>query len=388
MLKNFKKSFTRAAVLLGAVTLSASVYADEDHHKLAVNKVEGSLSVMVLGSGGPMAVSNGRASAGYLIFTDGKPRMLMDVGGGTFKSLAMSGTVIPNLDTILLSHLHIDHTADLSAMIKTLFFHARGAGIARTAPINIYGPDANSINNSNFFPGTSVHQYPPTSEYGADHYAMPKGAERYLYAFAQVIDTTPTGEHGAFNWTANDLPASPLVAPGTPAPVHTVLVEDGTGTTYADANACADTGRDDCLVIKSIGVVHGPVPAVGYRIEYKGHSIVYSGDTSSKTNNMITLAQGADMLIYDTSIMDVAPAPVFQALHSTPKRIGEVAAAAGVKTLVLSHFTPITEPNIEAIETEIADQGFTGHIRAARDLKVYNLDDQGHDQDDYGNWGH
>ena len=358
MLALVKRSLTAAAVLLGAATLAAPVYADNDHDRLAVNKVEGSLSVMVLGSGGPMAVSNGRASAGYLIFTDGKPRILMDVGGGTFKSLAMSGTIIPNLDTILLSHLHIDHTADLSAMIKTIYFHARGAGIARTAPINIYGPDVGGPNN--YFPGTTVHQYPATTEYANDHYAMPNGAERYLYVFAQAIDTTPAGDHGVFKWTATDLPSVPMVAPGVPASVHTVL------------------STPDGLVIKSIGVIHGPVPAVGYRVEYKGHSIVYSGDTSSKTDNMITLASGADTLIYDTSIMDVAPSPVFQALHTTPMRMGQVAAAAGVKTLVLSHITPITEPNLDAIKSEIRAQGFTGRIRVAHDLKVFNLDDVGH----------
>jgi ribonuclease BN (tRNA processing enzyme) len=376
MHKCSKRKLIAAVMALGVATLSTSVMADKSRD----SEVEGSLSVMVLGSGGPMAVSNGRASAGYLIFTDGKPRILMDVGGGTFKSLAMSGTVIPKLDTILLSHLHIDHTADMSAMVKTIYFHARGAGIARTAPINIYGPDANSIKDSNYFPGTSVHQYPATSEYAADHYAMPNGAERYLYAFAQAIDTTPAGDHGEFKWTATDLPAAPMAPPAgpglppTPAPVHTVLAEDGTGATYTDGAACAASGRDDCLVIKSIGVVHGPVPAVGYRIEYKGHSIVYSGDTSSKTNNMVTLAQGADLLIYDTSILDVAPSPVFQALHTTPARMGAVAAAAGVKTLVLSHLTPITEPNLAAVKAEIATE-FSGHIRAARDLKVYNLDD-------------
>jgi len=373
MLALVKRSLTAAAVLLGAATLAAPVYADHDHNhnRLAVNKVEGSLSVMVLGSGGPMAVSNGRASAGYLIFTDGKPRILMDVGGGTFKSLAMSGTIIPNLDTILLSHLHIDHTADLSAMIKTIYFHARGAGIARTAPINIYGPDVGGPNN--YFKDangnlTTVHQYPSTTEYANDHYAMPNGAERYLYVFAPAIDTTPAGDHGAFKWTATDLPSVPLLPPAAPglppqpAPVHTVL------------------STPDGLVIKSIGVIHGPVPAVGYRIEYKGHSIVYSGDTSSKTPNMVTLASGADVLIYDTSIMDVAPSPVFQALHTTPMRMGQVAAAAGVKTLVLSHITPITEPNLDAIKSEIRAQGFTGRIRVAHDLKVFNLDDVDHDR--------
>ena len=64
------------------VFISPLALADDDDD-LAVSEVEGSLSVMVLGSGGPIATAEGRASAGYLICTDGKPRILMDVGGGT-----------------------------------------------------------------------------------------------------------------------------------------------------------------------------------------------------------------------------------------------------------------------------------------------------------------
>ena len=44
----------------------------------ADKKVKGDLSVMVLGSGGPIVTAEGRASAGYLIFTDGKHHILMD----------------------------------------------------------------------------------------------------------------------------------------------------------------------------------------------------------------------------------------------------------------------------------------------------------------------
>ena len=49
----------------------------------AVLNIEGDLSIMVLGSGGPVATAAGRASAGYMIFTDGNPspRIIMDVGG-------------------------------------------------------------------------------------------------------------------------------------------------------------------------------------------------------------------------------------------------------------------------------------------------------------------
>jgi len=53
----------------------------------------------------------------------------------------------------------------------------------------------------------------------------------------------------------------------------------------------------DGLLVRSIAVDHGPVPALAFRIDYKGHSIVYSGDTASHGPNMITIAQDADVLI-------------------------------------------------------------------------------------------
>jgi ribonuclease BN (tRNA processing enzyme) len=92
----------------------------------------------------------------------------------------------------------------------------------------------------------------------------------------------------------------------------------------------------------------------------------------------VEISQGADMLIYDTAIMDDAPdGPrdgVFFQLHTTPSRIGEVAAAAGVNKLVLSHITAVTESRLDEVKELIRLQGYTGKISAAADLKVYNVD--------------
>lgn len=192
-------------------------FADDDDNDLAVNDVKGSLSVMVLGSGGPIATAAGRASAGYLIFIDGKPRILMDVGGGTFQRIAESGVNIRDLDTVLLSHLHIDHTGDLSAAIKTIYFHnnlARAINPAlpgRTAPINIFGPISTSFPNGpgGKFPGTNVIQYPSTEDYVHNHYSVAKGGvERYLNAFAPAI----SGGASKFAYTANDLSSNWMMA--------------------------------------------------------------------------------------------------------------------------------------------------------------------------------
>ncbi|NIP73505.1 MAG: MBL fold metallo-hydrolase [Gammaproteobacteria bacterium] len=305
----------------------------------AAQFVEGPLSVMVLGSGGPVATPKGRASAGYLIFTDGEPRILMDAGGGTYQRLAASGVNIKDLDLVLLSHLHIDHTSDLSAMIKTLYFHNRGAGTRREAPIRIYGPGG----NGKTFPGSDVPQYPATTAYVDGHYSMPGGVQRYLHVFAGAI------RGGSFDYSTRN------IDPALGEPVRTVLEEDG-------------------LVVKAVGVVHGPVPALAYRVEYKGRRIVFSGDTSTETDNMIAVAKGADLLIYDTAIMDDVPEErVFFKLHTTPSRIGEVAAKTRPGRLVLSHITPVTDPRLDEVQRLIRAQGYKGKLNVAQDLDVYNL---------------
>jgi ribonuclease BN (tRNA processing enzyme) len=355
------KSLFMAAMM---ASVSGAVIADDGHSKkTAFQKVEGELSVMVLGSGGPIATAEGRASAGYLIFTDGKPRILMDVGGGTFQRLAKSGTNIRDLDIILLSHLHADHTGDLTPIVKTIYFHNLNAGTSRSNPINIYGPGSSTLPQDNTgkvtYPnGTLV--YPSSADYVDGHFSIGKGGvERYLTAFVGGI----SGQQSSFAYTANDL-----------------------NSTVPGASEQVFLSEPDGLVIKSIAVDHGPVPAVAFRIEYKGHTVVYSGDTGTKgigpnhfgQGNMATISAGADMLIYDTAVMemgDAPPNPLFHTLHTQPSLIANVAISAGVKTLVLSHLTPVTSPRVDEVKDIIRNAGFTGKIKEAKDLKVYNLGD-------------
>lgn len=351
------------STVLFCITVVSNAQAHKD--KLAVDKVKGDLSVMVLGSGGPMATANGRASAGYLVFIDGQAKILMDAGGGTYQRVAESGVDTKDLDIVLLSHLHIDHMGDLAPIVKTMYFHNRIANVAtspvsfppgRTAPFHVYGP---ATNNAPFPPppplphpltpiDPSTPQYPSSSEFVDGHFDLNHGLERYLHVFAQVISG------GVFAYDTHDV--SPNWKSYTP---ETIVDKDG-------------------LVITAVGVNHGPVPALGFRIDYKGKSIVYSGDTSSVGGNMIELSRDADFLIYDTAITDTQPSSsprdaVFFALHTTPSRMGEVATAANAKTLVLSHLTPNTEPNIPEVKDLIRAKGFTGKIKVAEDLQVYNL---------------
>ncbi len=301
---------------------------------LAVDAVTADFAVMVLGSGGPVATENGRAGSSLLIFVEKTPVLLMDTGSGSFKSLALSGARLTDVENFLYTHLHIDHTSDMSAMIKSLFFHRLGAGLLLPNTINFYGPVSKN-------PG-----YDSMSKYISSHYVGPDGVERYLNGFANAF----FGGASAFVPVGNDLPSD-----STSTTMTTVL---------ADLNG---------LRVKSIPVFHGGTPSLAYRIEYKGKSIVWSGDTNSSTDNMITISTGANVLIYDTAILET-PVPEFLLMfHTTPTRIGEVAAAAAPANLVLSHLSIITENNLGLIQRTIRQQGFRGTIIPASDLQVINV---------------
>ena len=389
----FAHSIIVGLVLTLVSSLSFARNPDRPHdpinpNPLPVDDVKGDLSVMVLGSGGPGVTADARASAGYLIFTDGQPRVLMDAGGGTFKNFSASGANIKDLDIVLLSHLHIDHMGDLSPIIKAMYFQNRAFNLAngtvndgdeRTAPVRIFGPDANGLPfPAGLFPNAdpNVPIYPSIKEFADSHYDLHSGSDRYLNIFTRAISA------GIFNYEVNPNPAG-----------QGSLAVSPDWTVYNPVTLIHENG----LVIKAVAVNHGPqvaeVPALAFRIEYKGKSIVYSGDTSSRSakfdgtplengGNMVEISRDADLLIYDTAIMDDAPdGPndgVFFQLHTTPSRMGEVAKTAGVSKLVLSHITAVTQSRLDEVKQLIRAQGYDGDISAAADLKVYNVDTRHH----------
>ncbi len=324
-----------SAILFLALTHPLQAMADKedgDKHHRSSEKLKDGLSIMVLGSGGPVA--NGkRVSAGYLVFTDRTPRLLIDVGGGVFHRIGQSGINIGGIEHILFSHMHMDHTGGLTPVLAMSFFHNAARGIVRTAPYRFIGPGTNAAS-----------PFPALDHYIDGHYAGDGGLERYLAGFPVALGS------GSFRYKSLTVP------PDTSLPMSVVLQDD------------------DGLVVKAIAVHHGPVPALAYRVEYKGKSIVYSGDTTSKTDNMIDLSRDADLLIYDTAILDDTPPP-FINLHTTPTRIGEVATESGARGLLLSHITGITEPALDRVRRVIRGQGFHGKLNVARDLQIINLGD-------------
>jgi len=114
------------------------------------------------------------------------------------------------------------------------------------------------------------------------------------------------------------------------------------------------------IKVRTAPMVHGEAPALAYRIDYRGKSLVYSGDTEY-TLDLVSLANGADTLISECSFPDSHS----RKGHMTPSKVGMTAEQSRVKKLVVVHMYPEVEStDIKGVISEI----FDGEIYIAEDL--------------------
>lgn len=300
-------SLRRYLSALSLITLSSAVYATSSCEPSRV-------SLQVLGSGGP-ELHDQRASSSYLIWLDGKARVMVDVGGGSSLNFEKSGARFADLDAVLFTHLHVDHSADWPVFVKGGFFTGRN----RNLPV--YGPYGN-------------HLLP----------AVDKFQEALLgLGWPYLSNYLVNDERSAYK-----LPATVVNAPET---VWFQSLER--------------------VTLKGLNVNHGPLPAVAWRVETAGCSIVFSGDTSATSDNLTRLATSADILVAHNAIPEAATG-VARRLHMPPSRIGEIAAQAGVKKLVLSHRMLRTLEREPDTLREIR-KNYPGLVEFAEDLSKYTL---------------
>jgi len=241
------------------------------------------VEVQVLGSGGP-ELEDQRASSSYLVWQDGRPRILIDSGGGSALRFGQAGAHVAQLDAILFTHLHIDHSADFPALIKSSYFEQR------KRPLPVYGPPGNE-------------SFPATTEFVADLFERQRGAYRYLGDFLR-------GKEGGYALQAQDVSLS----------AHEIR------TVY----------RVPDLALAATRVIHGGVPALAWRASIGGRTFAFSGDTNGDNGNLERLAAGADLLVAHNAIAE-GESGAARALHMPPSVIGRIAKTAGVGRVVLSH---------------------------------------------------
>ena len=240
------------------------------------------VAVQVLGSGGPRTNAE-RASASYLLWVGSQAKVLVDTGGGAFLRFGQSGAKLSDLSLLAISHLHPDHVSDLPALLWL-------SNQVRREPLPIVGPSGNEI-------------APSFSTFLSRLFDEKSGA-------FQVLGPTLGGAHRS---SSTGVRLNIGVADVTKAEPSTMFEREG-------------------LTVAALGIPHGNMPTLAYRVQTRDTSVVFSSDQTGTDPKFIEFAKGANLLIMHMAIAPGAKSP----LHASPAVVGRVARDAGIGRLILS----------------------------------------------------
>jgi ribonuclease BN (tRNA processing enzyme) len=278
----------------------------------------GRTRLILLGTGGgPRPRRNSSASAQVIVA--GGRLFVVDCGDGVARQIVLAGLSLADLRHVFITHHHSDHEADYG----NLLLLAWPAGLKTR--VDTWGP-------------------PP----------LERMTRLFFEMNAEDIRVRIADEGRA--------PLQPLVHPHELRRPGRVMQEDGMTVTAA--------------------LVRHPMVATAfaYRFDAPDRSIVISGDTAP-SDDLIALARGADVLVHEAMDPDGAERLAarmtqaadlrrhLRASHTTTAEAGRIAAAAGVKTLVLSHFVPADDPAItDEMWAAPARAAFGGRVIVGKDL--------------------
>ena len=287
------------------------------------------LNLVLCGAGSP--IPDPTRSGPCVAVIAGQRVMIVDVGSGSVRNLAPQGIPLGRISDVFITHFHSDHIDGLGELMMQ-----RWGNGANETPLPVHGPSG-----------------------------IERVVEGFNLAYAQD-DAYRTAHHGP-----QLLP--PGGAGGTALPF--ALPAPGVGTVVLDA---------DGVKVTAFTVSHPPiVPAVGYRFDYGGRSLVISGDTV-KSANLQQFATGADLLVHEAlspelvrvlteGAAEAQAANIRQitvdivGYHTTPVQAAEIAEAAGVRQLLLYHIVPaLPYRPLERIFVKGVDQVFHGGVTVGR----------------------
>ncbi len=294
-------------------------------------------SFITLGTmGGPVSSPNRSQPANALLHS-GRV-YLVDSGDGAVQQLSRAGIMLPRVTGVFLSHLHADHTGGLSAVLAL-----RNQTNVRDR-LTIYGP-------------------PGTRELVAGMIASMQPAARVGYG----------------------IPGQPWMPP---ADTVTVIEIAGGETLSIDGMKVAAV-QNSHYDFAAESIENRNYKSLSFRFDLPGRSIVYTGDTGP-SRAVEELAKGADLLVSEMIDMGGTMANVarnspdmaaearqrleqhLSTHHLTPDAVGQLAAKAGVKALVITHFAAGTPDPARTEEYKVQIRlHYTGPLTLANDLDQF-----------------
>jgi ribonuclease BN (tRNA processing enzyme) len=274
--------------------------------------------LILLGTGGGPRPRRSAMSTAQVILANDVP-YVVDCANGVPRQLVLAGVALAKLRHVFVTHHHSDHNADYG----TLLLLAWASGLR--SRVDTWGP-------------------PP----------LDRITRLFFEMSAPDIEVRIADE--------GRVPLVPLIHPHE-------ITQDG------------PVMQDDNVKVTAARVEHPLVPnAFAYRFDAPDRSIVISGDTH-RSDNLVKLARGADVLVHEALWVPgvdrlVAFNPNATTLrkhiidsHTPVEEVGQVAAAAGVWTLVLSHLVPADDDRLtDQMWIDLARRHFTGQIIVGKDL--------------------
>lgn len=287
---------------------------------------DGEIRVTILGSGDPF-VNRAQASASVLIEVGNEQRdfFFFDLGSGSIANF--NGLHLPVTATtkVFLTHLHADHVGDMPTLVWSL------AKAGRRDPVEVWGP-------------------------GGERPELGTAAYAQHLAAAHAWDMQSLNGHPGQSGARTEVKEVPF---------------DTTATVY----------ERNGVRISSFPVIHILNGAVGYRIDYAGRSVVFSGDTRP-SHTLVDACDGADLLIHETFpsasvYAEKANVPVAFAeqivngVHTSPTAVGNVFRRAGARMSVMWHLA-VDHDTVGPAFTEMRTQ-YDGPVTIAQDLTTFTI---------------
>lgn len=315
-----RQCLAAAASLAGAGALGLGVSSNALAQAVKAAAGQKGTQLILLGTKGGPRVGGERSNPASVLLIDGEP-FVVDCAYGVAAQLVKAGIALPRLSKVFITHMHSDHNLEYGPML----YSAWAAGLRNQ--VDVWGPPTLD---------TMTKAFMESMKFDIDIRMGDEGKPD----LRKMVSTHEFSKPG-------------------------VILEN------------------DKVKVTAVRNIHPPITdSFALRFDTKDRSVVFSGDTTY-CPAVAELAKGADVLVHEVIYVPGVDAMVKRvpnaaslkehllASHTTTDDVGRIAAAAGVKKLVLSHIVPGDDPSItDEMLLEGVRKHFKGDAMVGKDLMV------------------